>query len=414
MLRILRLLWIGFIASGIFLADCRNNAVLAQGDPPSPASLSMETAVAPEPAAALPANTSAPALIVNQSRESWKIRFERIVSKKPPTDNVDQKIEVFKGDVNAIFRWIRRERDTYFTLRKNQEITLREIKDLSEKRESDLDKSLNRIELLKSRIGDLQGRKDLDRRQRLISDGRKSESQRSRVEQDIIRIEKLLSAYNLSPEETKENNLKLQELRDELEYINYDIQDIKAEIEYVEVSLKDRADEKERLEKEQKIIFAEINDIRDDFNLLNQYHLTLSDNSIVTDDYLEQIDDHAALILLPESEKNEFKMIMSATFAGLVLSVIVGFFVVSYKDEYVRKSIFSNQSGIQFITLFSLVIAIILFGILGVLGDKELAALLGGLSGYILGKVGDGIGRSRPPAQAVDQQPKGPDPVVPG
>ncbi len=41
-----------------------------------------------------------------------------------------------------------------------------------------------------------------------------------------------------------------------------------------------------------------------------------------------------------------------------------------------------GQSGIQFLTLFSLVIAIILFGIKG----KELAALLGGLSGYIFGE----------------------------
>lgn len=39
-----------------------------------------------------------------------------------------------------------------------------------------------------------------------------------------------------------------------------------------------------------------------------------------------------------------------------------------------------GQSGIQFLTLFSLVIAIILFGITGILKGKELAALLGGLS----------------------------------
>jgi hypothetical protein len=54
-----------------------------------------------------------------------------------------------------------------------------------------------------------------------------------------------------------------------------------------------------------------------------------------------------------------------------------------------RTTIFSRESGIQFITLFSLVIAIILFGILEILHDKELAALLGGLSGYILGRVSD-------------------------
>jgi hypothetical protein len=53
----------------------------------------------------------------------------------------------------------------------------------------------------------------------------------------------------------------------------------------------------------------------------------------------------------------------------------------------VRLSIFSQQTGIQFITLFSLVIAIILFGILGILEAKELSALLGGISGYILGRA---------------------------
>ena len=45
-----------------------------------------------------------------------------------------------------------------------------------------------------------------------------------------------------------------------------------------------------------------------------------------------------------------------------------------------------NRLGIQFITLFALVIAIILFGITGILEGKELSALLGGLSGYILGR----------------------------
>jgi hypothetical protein len=40
----------------------------------------------------------------------------------------------------------------------------------------------------------------------------------------------------------------------------------------------------------------------------------------------------------------------------------------------------------QFITIFSLVIAIILFGITGILESKELSALLVGLSGFILGR----------------------------
>jgi Na+-transporting methylmalonyl-CoA/oxaloacetate decarboxylase gamma subunit len=44
--------------------------------------------------------------------------------------------------------------------------------------------------------------------------------------------------------------------------------------------------------------------------------------------------------------------------------------------------------GMQFVTLFLIVIAIILFGIMGTLEGREFAALLGGLSGHILGKAG--------------------------
>ena len=82
----------------------------------------------------------------------------------------------------------------------------------------------------------------------------------------------------------------------------------------------------------------------------------------------------------------DFKRIVSLMFAALVLAVIVGFFWLAFADKRVRRTIFAGEAGIQFITLFSLVIAIILFGITGILGDKELSALLGGLSGYILGR----------------------------
>jgi hypothetical protein len=81
-----------------------------------------------------------------------------------------------------------------------------------------------------------------------------------------------------------------------------------------------------------------------------------------------------------------FKLKMSITFASLVGLVIIGFFVIALRDQQVSQEIFKGQAGIQFVTLFSLVIAIILFGIIDILGGKELAALLGGLSGYILGR----------------------------
>lgn len=40
----------------------------------------------------------------------------------------------------------------------------------------------------------------------------------------------------------------------------------------------------------------------------------------------------------------------------------------------------------EFITLFVLIISIILFGILKILEGRELAAILSGIAGYILGK----------------------------
>lgn len=81
-----------------------------------------------------------------------------------------------------------------------------------------------------------------------------------------------------------------------------------------------------------------------------------------------------------------FKKQISWSFAFLVAIVIVGFFIIAYRDDEIRKTIFSGDSGLQFITIFSIIIAIILFGITEVLGGKELSALIGGISGYILGR----------------------------
>ena len=81
-----------------------------------------------------------------------------------------------------------------------------------------------------------------------------------------------------------------------------------------------------------------------------------------------------------------FKKQISWSFAILVAIVIIGFFIIAYKDDEIRKTIFSGDAGLQFITIFSIIIAIILFGITGVLGGKELSALIGGISGFILGR----------------------------
>ena len=145
---------------------------------------------------------------------------------------------------------------------------------------------------------------------------------------------------------------------------------------------------------------------RDKIDLENQLASTESDlqqasgalsEALATKDKLttEQlsIEDSINALLIPETEQNSFKFTITVAFSILVGLVIAGFFAISWHDQVVRQAIFSGQSGIQFLTLFSLVIAIILFGITGILEGKELAALLGGLSGYILGRVTD---RDRP------------------
>ena len=98
------------------------------------------------------------------------------------------------------------------------------------------------------------------------------------------------------------------------------------------------------------------------------------------------------------SPEQNFRTNTSWVFAGLISAVIIGFFVLAFKDEVMRRAIFSGETGIQFLTLFSVVIAIILFGIINILEGKELAALLGGLSGYILGRTSQRSAASAPPA----------------
>ncbi len=101
--------------------------------------------------------------------------------------------------------------------------------------------------------------------------------------------------------------------------------------------------------------------------------------------------------LSPEVSRRNFKWQITGIFAGLVALVILGFFFIANQDDSIRKAIFSGDSGIQFLTLFSLVIAIILFGITGILEGRELAALLGGISSYILGRTAAALSQLETP-----------------
>jgi hypothetical protein len=98
--------------------------------------------------------------------------------------------------------------------------------------------------------------------------------------------------------------------------------------------------------------------------------------------------EHRIVTLLRDArDTGTFRWVTSVSFCILVLFVIVGFYIIAWYKDQIAYTIFAGEKGMQFITLFLIVIAIILFGIMGILEGKELSALLGGLSGYILGRT---------------------------
>jgi hypothetical protein len=101
--------------------------------------------------------------------------------------------------------------------------------------------------------------------------------------------------------------------------------------------------------------------------------------------YLVFLDDNASSLLAESHLENEFRLTITIAFSILIAVVIIGFFLIAYRERGVRDALFASDSGLQFVALFSLIIAIVLFGVINILEGRELAALLGGLSGYILG-----------------------------
>ena len=177
-----------------------------------------------------------------------------------------------------------------------------------------------------------------------------------------------------------------------------------------------RAEEKKKLDEQEKLI-QERNRRR--IALLEQRNLQAKEiDAVITvgdaaarnlDEALNILDDLSGSLLQANAEGAAYTDKATLVFAVLVGGVIIGFFVVAFTSNTVKTAIFAGDSGIQFVTMFSLVIAIILFGVLKILEGRELAALLGGLSGYILGRGSRGDRGARTP---TDPQPvKPPEPA---
>ncbi len=101
---------------------------------------------------------------------------------------------------------------------------------------------------------------------------------------------------------------------------------------------------------------------------------------------LEELEREVYYVSDENKRSHDFRVVLSIAFCVLVLGLIMGFFFIATKRPNIADAIFAGPSGIQFITLFLLVIALVLFGLTDILEGKELAALLGSISGYILGR----------------------------
>ncbi|WP_264564953.1 hypothetical protein [Flavobacterium sp. N3904] len=164
----------------------------------------------------------------------------------------------------------------------------------------------------------------------------------------LIPLEDLNDIYNYKYDSSYDKKYKVKELKENLEALQ------KKKIDYANKN------------KEHEYLVKNIEIVNQDINVCQN-----------------QID----TALDPENRKQEFKTTMSICFVGLIGILLVSFFLIVYlrSDNTLSKDLLGGY-GLQFITLFVLIIAIILFGILDILKGSELAAMLSGISGYILGK----------------------------
>jgi hypothetical protein len=122
-----------------------------------------------------------------------------------------------------------------------------------------------------------------------------------------------------------------------------------------------------------------------EFARQQEFNALKANLNVVKKDYAlcqEQIDTSLA----PEYKDQEFRKTISIGFACLLGGLLLVFVVVVFRSPKNVAEYFFSDTGLQFITIFVLIISIILFGILKILEGRELAAILAGISGYILGK----------------------------
>jgi len=98
--------------------------------------------------------------------------------------------------------------------------------------------------------------------------------------------------------------------------------------------------------------------------------------------------------LAPEYKELQTKIGLGYTvlgaLGGVLLIFIIGIMFRKIPDDTLK--IIISDGGLQFVLIFVLMTAIIFFGLFKILEGKELAAILAGISGYILGRGSRSLG----------------------
>lgn len=190
------------------------------------------------------------------------------------------------------------------------------------------------------------------------------------LKQDLKQQKKIISSSPNNVIKIKEAEKVMKKINDEIKYLEEELKDQKHAVnEQIPLS-------KEEVKKE----ILKLNEVTEKLEKLR-------DNLDIKQTDLFEVDNKLSDLLNRDSLQNSFRLNISIAFTLLVAVVIIGFYMIAFKKDELAQNIFSGDKGIQFITLFLIIISIILFGIMGTLQSKELSALLGALSGYILGKT---------------------------
>jgi hypothetical protein len=245
-----------------------------------------------------------------------------------------------------------------------------------------IDEAAAEVKTLTASIAVLQNRKEaLEAQKKVVTpkilSKERMESDLTRAKDDAAKIQQTLKPP--APTNKQPSAAEVAQLQSDLRNKESLIAEIEDAIRNAEDRV--RQDEETKAENERALTEAtgELSKLNDDRDKAARDQLSYQR-------LLGEIDHTVNQLFLASDATNSFKLRMSIILSVLIAVVIIGFFIVIWSDTEVKQKIFSNEAGIQFITMFAIVISVILFGIIGVLESKELSALLGGLSGYILGR----------------------------